>query len=335
MGHEHNVQDLDARFTIDPVTRQIKNESKKKLLLIQGDHNSEIFGFRCPRYVESHDMSLCNEVEVIKTSTIIIGSTEQGADASCSIIVLGDSTTNNGIAIKKLHANFENDVMSIETLGTRGSGLACHEGRSGWTFKQYCTILEDAIVEGLTNPLYNPTTGTFDAGYYFKNSGVAIPDYFIINLGINDTFSYRDDDSLNMAIETLNEQCDLMIESLQSAAPDMKIGIALTIPPNYSQDAFGKNYECGQTRNRYKRNNIVWVANQIAKYDNREDEGIYLIPIHTNLDTRYNMGMEEIQYNKRNENTYLSPIANGGVHPVDSGYWQIADVYWFFLKNNV
>lgn len=64
MGHEHNVRDLDARFTIDPVTRQIKNESKKKLLLIQGDHNSEIFGFRCPRYVESHDMSLCNEVEV-------------------------------------------------------------------------------------------------------------------------------------------------------------------------------------------------------------------------------------------------------------------------------
>ena len=64
MGHEHNVRDLDAGFTIDPVTRQIKNESKKKLLLIQGDHNSEIFGFKCPRYVESHDMSLCNEVEV-------------------------------------------------------------------------------------------------------------------------------------------------------------------------------------------------------------------------------------------------------------------------------
>lgn len=64
MGHEHNVRDLDARFTIDPVTKQIKNESKKKLLLAQGDHNSEIYGFRCPRYIESHDMSLCNKVEV-------------------------------------------------------------------------------------------------------------------------------------------------------------------------------------------------------------------------------------------------------------------------------
>ena len=296
---------------------------------------------RCYRLVPeeagTHKLTITavkDNVEVSKTATIIISATKQGADVSRSIIVLGDSTTNNGIALKKLHDNFENDVMSIATLGTRGSDQACHEGRSGWTFKQYCTIQEDAIVEGLTNPFYNPSTGTFDAGYYFENSGVTIPDYFIINLGINDTFSYRDDDSLNAAIETLNEQCDLMIASLRSAAPDMKIGIALTIPPNYSQDAFGKNYECGQTRNRYKRNNIIWVSNQISKYDNREDEGIYLIPIHTNLDTRYNMGMEEIQHNKRNESTYLSPIANGGVHPVDSGYWQIADVYWFFLKNN-
>lgn len=64
MGHEHNVRDLDARFKIDPVTKQIKNESKKKLILAQGDHNSEIYGFSCPRYIESHDMSLCNRVEV-------------------------------------------------------------------------------------------------------------------------------------------------------------------------------------------------------------------------------------------------------------------------------
>lgn len=64
MGHEHSVHDSDARFSIDPVTRMIKNESKKKLSLIQGDHNSEIFSFTCPRYIEFHDMSLCNKVEV-------------------------------------------------------------------------------------------------------------------------------------------------------------------------------------------------------------------------------------------------------------------------------
>ena len=64
MVHEHVVHDTDARFIIDPVTRTIKNESKKKIVLVQGDHNSEIFGFQCPRYIESHDMSQCNKVEV-------------------------------------------------------------------------------------------------------------------------------------------------------------------------------------------------------------------------------------------------------------------------------
>ena len=76
------------------------------------------------------------------------------------------------------------------------------------------------------------------------------------------------------------------------------------------------------------------MQNQIARYDGRESESIYLIPIHTNLDTKYNMGMEEIQHNKRNSEKYASPIGNGCVHPATSGYWQIADVYWFFLKNN-
>ena len=64
MGHIHDVHDTDARFIIDPITREIKNESKKKIKLIQYDHNSEIFGFRCPRFIEGHDLSLCNETEV-------------------------------------------------------------------------------------------------------------------------------------------------------------------------------------------------------------------------------------------------------------------------------
>ena len=71
----------------------------------------------------------------------------------------------------------------------------------------------------------------------------------------------------------------------------------------------------------------------IAKYDNKESDGIYLVPIHTNLDTIYNMGMETLPVNARNTSiTYESPIGNGGVHPVESGYWQIADVYTAFLK---
>lgn len=64
MSHLHGVHDTDARFVINPVTRQIKNESSKKTTLIQYDHNSERFTFEVPRHIEGHDMSLCNKVEI-------------------------------------------------------------------------------------------------------------------------------------------------------------------------------------------------------------------------------------------------------------------------------
>lgn len=64
MGHKHPVYDTDTRFSINPVTRMIKNESSRKTKLVQGDHNSERFTFELPRYIEGHDMSECNVVEV-------------------------------------------------------------------------------------------------------------------------------------------------------------------------------------------------------------------------------------------------------------------------------
>lgn len=64
MSHTHGVYDTDARFVINPVTRQIKNESSKKTTLIQFDHNSERFTFEVPRHIEGHDMSICNKVDI-------------------------------------------------------------------------------------------------------------------------------------------------------------------------------------------------------------------------------------------------------------------------------
>lgn len=63
MAHTHSVVDDDLYFVIDPSTREIDSGSKK-IKLIQYDHNSEIFTFELPRFVEGHDMSLCNSIRV-------------------------------------------------------------------------------------------------------------------------------------------------------------------------------------------------------------------------------------------------------------------------------
>lgn len=61
--HLHDIKDDDGYFTIDPNTREVVNISSIKTFLMQGDHNSEIFTIEVPRYVERHDMMLCNVVK--------------------------------------------------------------------------------------------------------------------------------------------------------------------------------------------------------------------------------------------------------------------------------
>lgn len=62
--HQHSVVDTDILFEVDPFTRKITSGTGQKTILIQGDHNSERFTFKIPRYIEGHDMALCNLVYV-------------------------------------------------------------------------------------------------------------------------------------------------------------------------------------------------------------------------------------------------------------------------------
>ena len=97
MAHAHIVSDSDNHFVIDPISRQLSNNSKKTILM-KTDHNSEQFTFELPRMVEGHDMSLSNKVEVhyininSKTrqqSTGIYNVADFGVDAEDDTKVLG------------------------------------------------------------------------------------------------------------------------------------------------------------------------------------------------------------------------------------------------------
>lgn len=69
VSHIHNIIDDDRHFVIDPITRQITNNSSK-LVISQYDHDSERFTFEIPRYIEEHDMAECNRIEVHFTNVI-------------------------------------------------------------------------------------------------------------------------------------------------------------------------------------------------------------------------------------------------------------------------
>lgn len=60
----HLVADNDLFFSIDAETRAITYQGEQAPIISQMDHNSEYFTFEVPRYIEGHDMLLCNEIQV-------------------------------------------------------------------------------------------------------------------------------------------------------------------------------------------------------------------------------------------------------------------------------
>lgn len=64
MAHKHSVYDTDARFSINPITRAINNESKTKITICQYDHNSQEIGFSIPLLIDGHPMTQCNQIEI-------------------------------------------------------------------------------------------------------------------------------------------------------------------------------------------------------------------------------------------------------------------------------
>lgn len=127
MAVRHGVEDTDKHFIIDPVTRNIRNESGK-LILIQYDHNSERFTFECPRNVDEHDMSLCNRVEIhyINTGT-------------------GNARSTGVYEVRDLQvAQDTNNVVTCSWLISQNSTQ--HVGKLNFVIRFAC-IAEDGTIE--------------------------------------------------------------------------------------------------------------------------------------------------------------------------------------------
>lgn len=64
MEHKHEVIDQDCSFYIDPAKDMAITCEGTVKGLKRGDMGAEVYSFSMPRYIEGHDMSTCNKVEV-------------------------------------------------------------------------------------------------------------------------------------------------------------------------------------------------------------------------------------------------------------------------------
>ena len=64
MSNGQIIVDCDLCFEINTKSREIKNMTPDKNVIMQYDHNSERFSFSMNRFVEGHDMSTCDKVKI-------------------------------------------------------------------------------------------------------------------------------------------------------------------------------------------------------------------------------------------------------------------------------
>ncbi len=260
---------------------------------------------------------------------------DAGAGKQVSILNIGDSLTNAGYISGGLYTLCQAEANPVlKMVGDRKGSVegAWHQGYGGWTWLAFCTRWTEGTDDRAKSPFLrlegDKAVLDFQAYCERLNDGKA-PDFVTVLLGCNDTFGATEE-TIEERIDSMFLYADMLLAELRRVGPDTQIGILLLVPPAASQDAFGSNYRCGQTRWQYRRNVQRVVERQLEKFGGREAENIFIIPANVNLDCANNYPAQSEPANSRNETKVLRQ--SNGVHPAATGYCQIADSIYYWLK---
>jgi lysophospholipase L1-like esterase len=153
----------------------------------------------------------------------------------------------------------------------------------------------------------------------------------LIFLGCNDVFD-ANDKNIENKIEYMLKYYEKLIEMVHQYSNKTKIGLLMPLPPASSQDSFGYNYNCRQTRIQYKRNQSHLVAYMLKKYQKKQKEdNIFIVPTHLNIDTCHSYPVREENVNSQTCEKIIRQV--NGVHPDKTGYYQIGDTVFSWLKS--
>ena len=282
-----------------------------------------------------------NNQMVASASTIIrVIPADAGADKEVVFLIIGDSLTNASVYPGEMVTLCrEPGNPKLKLLGTNGGSDPenRHEGYGGWTYQRFITHYApesdagDRLKRGSPFMFLQDGKPVYDFKRYIREKcdGKA-PDFVSIALGCNDTFGAKED-NLEATVETVLGYADKMVAGIREARADTHIGLVMLVPPAASQDAFGSNYQCSQTRWQYRRNQHRVVERMKEKYNGREKERLYLVPAYVNLDTVRNYPTTEAPANARC--TLKIVRQNNGVHPAGPGYLQMADSIYAWMKS--
>lgn len=183
------------------------------------------------------------------------------------------------------------------------------------------------------NPFWNLKTRGLDFKKYLSDHSYTLKadDLITVHLGINDVFNDISDSKL----ESIKTDFNKMVAEFRAVIPQINIGLCLTIPPSISQDAFAVNYASGQTLKRYLEHYKQLVSFLLNNYDTPEMRAsrIYCIGFNYSIDRANNFHKITMKANARS--SQIIETWGNGVHPDNSGYYQMGDALYCFIKNLV
>ena len=284
-----------------------------------------------------------NGIEAVGKTQIIVTPAETAKGKEFAVLVLGDSLTAASIYPQRFHDNLiANGHPGVKFLGTTGraNSVVKHEGYGGWAWHTFMNKTQASKVApgSKPSPRHRASPFLFDGKFsltqYLKqNHKGRTPDFITIQLGVNDVFGATDANQAEV-IERILGNADKLISALRKDAPKAIIGVGLVTPGALTQDAFGSNYACGQTRWQYKKNQHALNAAMLKKFASYPDKKVFLIPTNVNLDCENNYPIRREAINGETVKGAKNIIIrqSNGVHPAAAGYNQMGDTFYCWVK---
>ena len=170
-------------------------------------------------------------------------------------------------------------------------------------------------------------------GWFNRINNGKAPDFILIDLGYNDVFSCTEEKLAPTLERDVLPQMKRMVAELRKAAPNATIGI--TVPPlgSGSQDAFGNNYGCKQSKFQYWRNERAYGALVLRFVAELNDPEIFAIPCNHCIDPEGSYPARQVPIHSRTGEKVVRQ--SNALHFNAAGGRQMADALYAWLRSQM